>query len=60
MELIDQELEKLLCYAMDRDVIEAADVEAICANQTSGKIFEMVTPLPGSSRRKRWICTTTC
>lgn len=52
MELIDQELEKLLCYAMDRDVIEAADVEAICANQTSGKIFEMVDAIAGKQQKK--------
>ena len=42
MELITQELEKLLCYTMEKDVIEAADVEAICANQINGKIFDMV------------------
>ena len=42
MELITQELEKLLCYTMEKDIIEAEDVEAICANQISGKIFDMV------------------
>ena len=30
MENIDKELEKLICYTMGRDVIEASDVEAVC------------------------------
>lgn len=42
MLLIEQELEKLLCYTMGREVIEAADVEAVCADQVTGKIFDMV------------------
>lgn len=52
MELIEQELEKLLCYAMEKDVIEAEDVEAICANQISGKIFDMVDAIAGKEQRK--------
>lgn len=52
MELIRQELEKLLCYTMDKEVIAAEDVEAICANQISGKIFEMVDAIAGKQQKK--------
>lgn len=52
MELIDQELEKLLCYTMGREVIGEEDVEAICANQISGKIFEMVDAIAGKQQKK--------
>lgn len=52
MELITQELEKLLCYTMEKDVIEAADVEAICANQINGKIFDMVDAIGRKEQKK--------
>lgn len=42
MENIEKELEKLLCYTMEKDVIEPQDVEAITTEQISNKIFEMV------------------
>lgn len=37
---IDGQLEKLICYTMDKSVIEAADVEAIATEQTTNRIFE--------------------
>ena len=52
MELITQELEKLLCYTMEKEVIEAEDVEAICANQISGKIFDMVDAIGRKEKKK--------
>ena len=52
MELIEQELEKLLCYTLEKDVIEETDVENICANQITGKIFEMVDAIAGKEQKK--------
>ena len=52
MELITQELEKLLCYTMEKEVIEADDVEAICVNQISGKIFDMVDAIGRKEQKK--------
>ena len=40
MNIIDKELEKLLCYTLHKEVIEAADVEAICTEQVSNRIFD--------------------
>lgn len=42
MENIHMELEKLVCYCMDKEVVEAADIEAICTNRVSNHIFDMV------------------
>lgn len=42
MENIEKELEKLLCYTMDKEVIEPEDVEAITTEQISNKVFDMV------------------
>lgn len=42
MENIAQELEKLLCYTMDKDGIELADVEAVCTVTTENRIFDML------------------
>ncbi|MGN0142342.1 MAG: DNA polymerase III subunit delta [Roseburia sp.] len=49
---IDRELEKLICYTMDKSVIEAADVEAIATEQTTNKIFEMVNAIAEHNQRK--------
>lgn len=49
---IDRELEKLLCYTLDKNVIEAEDVEAIATEQTTNKIFEMVNAIAEHNQRK--------
>ncbi len=45
MDNIYMELEKLICYCMDRDVVEAADVEAVCTNRISNHIFDMINAI---------------
>ena len=42
METISRELEKLISYALDRDKIETADVNAVCSGQTEDRIFKMI------------------
>ncbi|MCD8300388.1 MAG: DNA polymerase III subunit delta, partial [Clostridiales bacterium] len=42
MEVIANELAKLLSYTMDRNMITAEDVETICTTQISDKIFAMI------------------
>mgnify|MGYP000434950591 FL=1 len=49
---IDRELEKLICYCMDKDVIEAKDVEAVTREQTTNKIFEMVNAIAEHNQKK--------
>lgn len=42
MEGMVQEIEKLVCYAMDRDVITKDDIDAVCITQVSNQIFMMI------------------
>lgn len=49
---IDRELEKLICYTLDKDVITAEDVEAIATEQTTNKIFDMVNAIAEHNQRK--------
>lgn len=45
MENIRMELEKLICYCMDRDVITDEDVNTICTNRISNHIFDMINAI---------------
>ena len=51
MQNIRGELEKLLCYCMDRDVITAQDIEAVCTKQVSSQIFDMINAV--AERRQK-------
>lgn len=52
MENIDKELEKLICYTLDKTEIATADVEAICTGQTENKIFEMIDAISAKNQKK--------
>lgn len=52
MDNIYMELEKLICYCMDKEVVEAQDVEAICTTRISNHIFDMINAIAeGQSNR---------
>lgn len=51
MENIRGELEKLLCYCMDRDAVTAQDIEAVCTKQVSSQIFDMINAV--AERRQK-------
>ncbi len=42
MDYIRTELDKLISYVGERDVVTPEDVDAICSQQITGKIFEMI------------------
>lgn len=42
MENISQELEKLICYTLGKEVITSEDIDEICTTQISNKIFQMI------------------
>lgn len=52
MENIEKELEKLLCYTMDKEVIEPEDVEAITTEQISNKVFDMVDAIASHKQKQ--------
>ena len=51
MENIRGEVEKLVCYALERDVITAQDIEAVCTRQVSSQIFDMINAV--AERRQK-------
>lgn len=51
MGVLDREMEKLICYCMDREVIERADVEAVCPQAVSNRVFDMVSAIIECRRR---------
>ena len=52
MERIRQELEKLVCFCMDKHSIEPDDVLAICSGRTENKIFEVINALADQKQKK--------
>lgn len=52
MENIRMELEKLICYAYDREIITSEDVDAICTNRISNHIFDMINAIADGRRQK--------
>lgn len=52
MENITKELEKLVCYAMDRDALTREDIDAVCVTQITSHIFEMVNAVAEKNQRK--------
>ena len=46
------ELEKLLCYCMEKDVIDISDIKEITTEQISAKIFDMIDALGYKNQKK--------
>lgn len=52
MENIDKELEKLICYCLEKDSIGVEEVEAVCVEQTTNKIFDMVNSISQKQQKQ--------
>lgn len=52
MDHIDQELEKLVSYCMGQGKIGIEEVDAICVEQTTDKIFEMIDAIVGKNQAR--------
>lgn len=52
MSNIEKELEKLICYTMGSNVITAQDIEEVCSNQITGKIFAMVQAVSEQNQKR--------
>ncbi|MDC7289810.1 DNA polymerase III subunit delta [Blautia schinkii] len=46
------ELEKLITYTGDRDVVTAEDIEEVCTTQTTNKIFDMVRAVTEKNQKR--------
>ena len=52
MENILGELEKVFCYALERDTITKEDIDAVCVTQITNHIFEMVDAVAAGNQQK--------
>lgn len=52
MENIRGEVEKLVCYCLDRDVVTAQDIEEVCVRQVGSRIFDMVEAVAAKQQRQ--------
>lgn len=52
MENIDKELEKLFCYTLKKDAITEADIDAVCTQQMTGKIFDMIEAVAAGRQKE--------
>lgn len=52
MENIRGELEKLVCYCMDRGVVTMEDIDAICTTRIGNHIFDMVGAIAEKNQKK--------
>lgn len=52
MEIISTELEKLICYTLDKEVITDEDVEAVCVSQIASGIFNMIDAISVKNQKK--------
>lgn len=46
------ELEKLITYTGERDVVTAGDIEEVCTTQTTNKIFDMVRAVTEKNQKR--------
>ena len=46
------ELEKLVCYTMGRDTVTVEDIQAVCSQQLTGKIFEMTEAMARGNQKQ--------
>lgn len=51
MENIQMELEKLICYCLDKEVVTNEDVEAVCTNRIANHIFDMINAIAARQTR---------
>lgn len=52
MENISKELEKIICYCMDKEVITGNDIEEICIRQVNNQIFDMMDAIAGKRQKE--------
>lgn len=51
MENIRQEVEKLICYCYDKEVITNEDIDAVCVTQINNQIFEMLDAMANKRQK---------
>lgn len=52
MSNLSTEIEKLVCYAIDRNEVTEADIEAVCANYLTSRIFAMTDAISAQEQKR--------
>ena len=52
MENIQRELEKVICYGIDKATLTRKEIDAVCVTQLSNHIFDMVDAVAAGNQRK--------
>ena len=52
MELIRNEVDKLISYCEGKEAVMPEDISAVCSTQTTSRIFEMIEAVAGKNRDK--------
>lgn len=52
MENIVKELEKLVCYTLEKNEITQADIDEVCITQITNRIFDMITAMSQKNQTK--------
>lgn len=52
MEMLSTEIEKLISYALNKEIIEKDDIDAVCTTQLSVKIFDMIDAISVKNQKK--------
>lgn len=56
MEILSGEIEKLISYALEKNVISAKDIDAVCIKQLNVRIFDMVDAISVKNQKKTLDC----
>lgn len=52
MDNISSELDKLIAYTYEREVVARQDIDAVCVSEITGKIFEMIDAIGGRKQQR--------
>lgn len=52
METLSTEIEKLISYSLEKEIIEKQDIDAVCTTQLSVKIFDMIDAISEKNQKK--------
>lgn len=56
MEVLSREIEKLISYALNKNVISKEDIDAICIKQLNVRIFDMIDAISVKNQKKTLDC----
>lgn len=56
MEVLSREIEKLISYSLNKNVIAREDIDAVCIKQLNVKIFDMIDAISVKNQKKTLDC----